>query len=119
MQAQRVIGVINAERRLNDGQIDVEFNAGGSAQLEIRARSNLQLCLLILQWKQVIDVVYAGLIQPQSAPTNNSHSSRIQKKGHAHWAGNRNAILEIANTLQIAARKCNCIGENRNGKATG
>ena len=119
MQAQRVIGVINTERRLNDRQINVEFNTRGRAELEIRTRSNLQLGLLILQGELRIDVIHTGLIQAQSALTNNSNGSRIQEQGHAHGAVNGNAIFEIADSLQIVPRKCNGIGEKWNREATG
>jgi hypothetical protein len=111
VNAQRVIGPINAEGGLNDRKIDVELDAGRGPQLEVGTWGDRQLRLLVHQRKHLIDVVHTGLIELQRALVQNSHGSGIEEQSHAHGTGYGDAVFEIGHPLQIAAREGDGVGQ--------
>src|ERR1700687_5532733 len=111
MDAQRVVGVIDPERRLHDRQVDVELDSGGVAKFEVRTRRDCQLPLLVSQREIVIDIIYASLIQSKRASVQDAIGSKIREEGHADGPSDRDTVFQITDTLNVASGKSDGVDE--------
>src|SRR6266404_1958003 len=114
MQTMDIVGVVDAERRLNDRQLHDELDARRTAQAKIRSRCNAELpaqvYILLNSRKLSRQVGEARLVKLQSALAKDAVGAAVKKQHSLHRAAHDgDAILYISKALRVASRKSDAI----------
>src|SRR5713226_1066722 len=112
----RVYRVIDAERRIDNGKLHDKFDPRGSPQLEVGAGHQAQLAVNLRAGKLRPQILQAGGVEFQTAAPDNAVGAHIAKQRHADGAHDFDAVLDVADALQIAARKCRLENQYRQRK---
>src|SRR6267378_3272267 len=117
MQPVDIVGVIHAERRLDDWQLNDKLDPRRAAQPEVRSPRDGKLAcqsnVLCCQRKLRGQVVEARWVKPQSVLPENAVGSAIQEKPQLHGsADDGDAIFKIPVGLRVAAGEGNGIAQH-------
>src|SRR6266853_1602257 len=118
MQTMDVVGVINAEGRLDDRQLHHELDARGTAQAEVRSRRNAELPrktnILRCRRELSVEVVETGLVELQGILAKDAVGTAIEKQdGLEGVPDDRNPVLDVSIALRVATRESDGIAEHR------
>src|SRR6266481_3296486 len=118
MQTMDVVGVINAEGRLDDRQLHHELDARRTAQAEVRSRRNAELPrktnILRCRRELSVEVVETGLVELQGILAKDAVGTAIEKQdGLEGVPDDRNPVLDVSIALRVATRESDGIAEHR------
>src|ERR1700675_5009655 len=124
MQAIDIVGVVDAEGRLHDGELHAKLNAGRAAQAEIGSGGNGEFAGQMRVWKLTRKAWRVGLrgiergrIQMQGAGIQDSIGAPVEEQRSMNRPDKGNAVFNISGSLQIAPGKRGRVGEHRDGEA--
>src|SRR5215469_2238519 len=124
IQPMDVVRVIDAERRLDDGQLHHELDAGRTAPAKVRSRSERQLLgepgaerrreLGVREVLRQEQILKPGVGQFQGAAVQNTRCSRVKEKGGLNDVSNDgDAVFQVAVPLEVPARQGRGIDQGR------
>src|SRR6267378_4203424 len=117
MQTVDVIGVVDPERRLDDGKLHDKFDTGGSAGPEIRPRGDRELLLQPRKcrrlWELSFQTAEAGRIEPQSILAENAGRAAVKEKHRLDRAHDGDAVFEVSVGLRVAAGERDRVTKDR------
>ncbi len=79
VQTIDIVSVIDAEGRLDDGQLHAKLNAGGATDAEVCSAGNAQMIGDVGAGKLRRELAEAGRIQPQRTLTNDAVGASIEE----------------------------------------
>src|SRR5262249_30623319 len=116
VQAMNVVGVVDAEGRLDDGQLHDELDAGGTPQAKIGSPSDAQLAEELARIasvrKSVVEIDKPARIELQTALFDDARRAAVEEQHGLHGTDKWNAIFGVTVALQVAARKRQRIAED-------
>ena len=126
MQAVHVVGVVDTERRLYDGQPNYKFDACGTPQTEVGSLFQGEIigqsCVRklaneILGDHTALAVVQCRRIQLQPAAVHDAVRAAVEEERRLYRTDDGNAVFDVAKALQVAAGQCGHIGKHGNREA--
>lgn len=114
-----VVGPIDAEGRLHNGDVDVELDAGGDTRGEVRVGGELQLCLLVHEWEILVDIGDARGVQFQCILVKNARGAGVDKQSHTHRPDKRDTVFNVSDALHIATGEGDGVHHERDSEASG
>src|SRR5262249_32040499 len=123
-----VVGIVDAERRLHDRQLNDEFDARGTPEPEICSRGDREFGVQLRcreltsqaeRWSYAAAVIQRGGIQLQSTAVRNAAGTTIKKERRLEvLLHDGDAIFHVSEGLSIATWKRCRVNESRNGERT-
>src|SRR5579885_620146 len=124
MQAIDVVRIVHAERRLDNGQLHHELDAGRGAQVEIGVWGDGQLPAQARigngSGELLREVVKTGRIEAQCVLANDAVRAGVEEQRSAHdRTHDGNPVLDVAEALEVASGERDGVRQNRHGKGAG